>query len=141
MTKRDQGFTLIELLVVIVIIGILAAIVVPKLVGRSDDARIGAAKSDLAVMRNVLQHYYVDNETFPSTEQGLKALIEKPVSAPEPKNWKGPYLDRDAEPADPWGNRYVYRFPSEKDSSGKTYDLFSTGKDGQAGTEDDVLKP
>lgn len=132
------GFTLIELLLVVVIIGILAAIVVPKLAGRSEDARIAAAKADLKTLAGALDRYEVDSGRFPTTEQGLAALLERPSSAPEPKNWKGPYIDGRELPKDPWGNPYLYRFPGERNAQG--YDLYSAGPDGQPGTEDDIEK-
>ena len=132
------GFTLIELLLVVVIIGILAAIVVPKLAGRSEDARIAAAKADLKTLAGALDRYEVDSGRFPTTEQGLAALLVKPSSAPEPKSWKGPYIDGRELPKDPWGNPYVYRFPGERNTQG--YDLYSAGPDGQPGTEDDIEK-
>ena len=135
--RGTEGFTLIELLLVVVIIGILAAIVVPRLVGRSDEARISAAKGDLSSMNNALGQYEVDNGKFPTTAQGLVGLLVKPSAPPEPKNWKGPYLQNITEiPKDPWGNEYVYLCPGTKFTSG--FDLFSYGPDGQAGTEDDI---
>ena len=135
--RRRRGFTLIELLLVVVIIGILAAIVVPRLVGRSDEARIAAAKGDLKAMNDALGQYEVDNGKYPTTAQGLMALLVKPSAPPEPKNWKGPYLSNLTEiPKDPWGNEYQFLCPGSKFSTG--FDLYSYGPDGQAGTEDDV---
>ena len=135
--RRAEGFTLIELLLVVVIIGILAAIVVPRLVGRSDEARIAAAKGDLKAMNDALGQYEVDNGKYPNSAQSLVALLAKPSGAPEPKNWKGPYLSNLTEiPKDPWGNDYQYVCPGSKFPSG--FDLFSWGPDGAAGTEDDV---
>jgi len=137
--RGGGGFTLIELLLVVVIIGILAAIVVPKLTGRSEDARISAAKSDLNNMRTALSMYEVDNGKYPTSEQGLQALLAKPSGAPEPKNWKGPYLQNMSEvPLDPWGQKYYYVSPGAKNTSG--FDLFSAGPDAQPGSQDDVEK-
>lgn len=137
--RRTSGFTLIELLLVVVIIGILAAIVVPKLTGRSEDARISAAKSDLNNIRTALSMYEVDNGKYPTSDQKLQALLQKPGGTPEPKNWKGPYLQNMTEiPKDPWGNEYVYICPGVKNATG--YDLFSAGSDASAGTQDDVEK-
>jgi general secretion pathway protein G len=137
--SRTEGFTLIELLLVVVIIGILAAIVVPRLVGRSDEARISAAKGDLSSMSTALSAYEVDNGKYPTTAQGLMALLVKPSAPPEPKSWKGPYLQNITEiPKDPWGNEYQYLCPGSKNIAG--FDLFSYGSDGQAGTEDDIYK-
>jgi len=135
--RRTEGFTLIELLLVVVIIGILAAIVVPRLVGRSDEARITAAKGDLSSITKVLGAYEVDNGKYPTTAQTLNSLLVKPSAAPEPKNWKGPYLQNVTEiPKDPWGNDYQYLCPGSKFPTG--FDLFSYGPDGQSGTEDDI---
>ena len=135
--RRTEGFTLIELLLVVVIIGILAAIVVPRLVGRSDEARITAAKGDLSSITKVLGAYEVDNGKYPTTAQTLNSLLVKPSAAPEPKNWKGPYLQNVTEiPKDPWGNDYQYLCPGSKFPAG--FDLFSYGPDGQSGTEDDI---
>ena len=139
--RREGGFTLIELLLVVVIIGILAAIVVPKLAGRSEDARIGAAKQQLASFRSALANYEVDQGRYPTSDQGLQALLANPDGTDaETKKWKGPYLDSQTGevPKDPWGNPYAYAFPGLKNSTG--YDLFCFGPDGQAGTEDDILQ-
>ena len=137
--RRVEGFSLVELVMVIVILGILAAIVVPKLAGRSEDARISAAKQQLATFRSVLGNYEMDTGRYPTTDQGLKALVTNPgIEASSTRKWKGPYLDvQNAEvPKDPWGHDYIYLFPGQKNASG--YDLFSLGPDGTGGNEDDV---
>lgn len=123
-----RGFTLIEIMVVVVIMGILAALVVPKLMGRTDDARVTAARQDIATVMQSLKLYKLDNQRYPTTEQGLKALIEKPTVGPEARGWKtGGYLDK--LPKDPWGNPYQYLSPGIKGE----VDVFSYGADGQAG--------
>ncbi|MDP9109645.1 MAG: type II secretion system major pseudopilin GspG [Pseudomonadota bacterium] len=123
-----RGFTLIEIMVVVVIMGILAALVVPKLMGRTDDARVTAARQDIATIMQALKLYKLDNQRYPTTEQGLKALIEKPTVGPEARGWKsGGYIDK--LPKDPWGNPYQYLSPGIKGE----VDVFSFGADGQAG--------
>lgn len=129
--KKNRGFTLLELLVVIVILALLAAIVVPKLTGRVDEAKIETTKIQLKELKRALEMYKLDNGTYPTTEQGLKALVEKPTSPPEPKKWRQ-YLD--SVPKDGWGNDFVYISPAE----GKPYELKSKGPDGELGTEDDI---
>jgi general secretion pathway protein G len=126
----SRGFTLIEIMVVVVIMGILAALVVPKLMGRTDDARISAARQDIATIMQALKLYRLDNQRYPSTEQGLQALITKPTSGPSANGWKtGGYLDKTSLPKDPWGNVYQYLSPGIKGE----IDVFSYGADGQPG--------
>jgi general secretion pathway protein G len=135
--RQKEGFTLIELLLVVVIIGILAAIVVPRLVGRSDEARIAATKGTIKSISTALGAYEVDNGKYPTTAQGLGALLFKPSGTPEPKNWKGPYLQNLQElPKDDWGNEYFYQCPGTRNPSG--FDLYSYGPDGQPGNDDDI---
>jgi general secretion pathway protein G len=123
-----RGFTLIEIMVVVVIMGILAALVVPKLMGRTDDARIIAAKQDIATVMQGLKLYRLDNQRYPTTEQGLQSLITKPTAGPAANGWKtGGYLDK--LPKDPWGNPYQYLSPGIKGE----VDVFSFGGDGQPG--------
>ncbi len=124
----SRGFTLIEIMVVVVIMGILAALVVPKLMGRTDDARVTAARQDIATVMQALKLYKLDNQRYPTTEQGLNALVVKPTVGPEARGWKsGGYLDK--LPKDPWGNPYQYLSPGIKGE----VDVFSFGADGQAG--------
>ncbi|MFN9571538.1 MAG: type II secretion system major pseudopilin GspG [Betaproteobacteria bacterium] len=112
---RARGFTLIEIMVVITILGILAALIVPRVVGRTDDARIGAAKQDIASIMQALKLYRLDNGRYPTTEQGLRALIERPGTEPQPANWKqGGYLERSSVPKDPWGKEYQYLSPGRR---------------------------
>jgi len=133
---RRTGFTLIELMLVVIIIGVLAAMVVPRLAGRSEQAREAAARADIeASIATALDLYELDNGQYPTTEQGLGALRAKPSSAPIPENWRGPYLKK--EPKDPWGKPYYYKFPGEHNIGG--YDLASWGKDGAEGGGDDIV--
>jgi general secretion pathway protein G len=128
--SRDRGFTLIEIMVVITILGILAALIVPKVVGRTDDARIAAARQDIASVMQALKLYRLDNGRYPTTEQGLQALLTKPSTEPMPMNWKqGGYLERSSVPKDPWGHPYQYLNPGLRGE----IDVFSFGADGQSG--------
>ncbi|BAL94146.1 type II secretion system major pseudopilin GspG [Rubrivivax gelatinosus] len=126
--SRRRGFTLIELMVVLVILGVLAALIVPNVLNRADDARVTAARTDIHNLMQALKLYKLDNQRFPTTEQGLDALVHKPTAAPQPPNWK-PYLDK--LPNDPWGHAYQYLNPGVKGE----IDVFSYGADGQAGGE------
>lgn len=121
-----RGFTLIELMVVLVIIGVLAALIVPNVLDRTDDARATAARADINNLMQALKLYKLDNQRFPSAEQGLEALVNKPTAGNVPPNWRR-YLDK--LPADPWGRQYQYIFPGVKGE----VDIFSLGADGQAG--------
>lgn len=128
--RTSGGFTLIEVMVVVVILGILAAIVVPKVMDRPDAARITKARQDIRALESALKMYKLDNYNYPSTDQGLEALVQKPAGSPEPKNWKsGGYMDR--VPKDPWGNVYQYLSPGTRTD----IDLFSLGADGRPGGE------
>jgi len=123
-----HGFTLIEVLVVIVILGILAALIVPRVLERPDEARVIAAKSDIAALLNALKLYRLDNQRYPSSEQGLVALVARPTQPPLPPNWKpNGYLER--LPKDPWGRPYQYLNPGLRSE----IDVFSFGADGQPG--------
>ncbi len=131
--KQQRGFTLLEIMVVIVILGILASLVVPNLMGNKDQADHQKAVSDIVALENALDMYKLDNSRYPSTDQGLNALITKPESEPVPRNYKeGGYIKR--LPADPWQNEYQLLSPGEHGN----IDVFSVGPDGQAGTDDDI---
>ena len=126
--RRALGFTLIELMVVLVIIGVLAALIVPNVLDRADDARVTAARTDISNLMQALKLYRLDNQRYPSSEQGLQALASKPSTDPVPPNWK-PYLDK--LPNDPWGRPYQYANPGVKGE----VDILSLGADGQPGGE------
>jgi len=128
-----EAFTLIELMVVIVILGILAAFVVPRLAKRPEDARVMKARIEISNIEQTLELYYLDNGIYPSVEQGLRALVEKPQTGEIPENWKeGGYLVKGRLSADPWGNPYIYVSPGIHNAD---YDIYSLGKDGQEGGE------
>ena len=128
--RGQRGFTLLEVMVVIVILGILAALVVPRIISRHDEARVIAAKQDIASLMQALKLYRLDNQRYPSTEQGLQALVAKPTSSPIPFNWKqGGYVER--LPNDPWGGTYQYLNPGVRGE----IDVFSYGADAAPGGE------
>jgi general secretion pathway protein G len=132
--RRARGFTLIEIMVVVVIMGILASLVVPKLMSRTGESRVAAAKVDISTVMQALKLYKLDNQRYPTTEQGLQALLVKPTSGPAANGWKeGGYLEK--MPKDPWGNPYQYLSPGIKGE----VDVISLGADGQpGGTGDDA---
>jgi general secretion pathway protein G len=130
--KAKRGFTLIELMLVVVIIGALVAMVMPRLTGRGEQARVAAAKADIqANIATALKLYELDNGEFPSTADGLNALLSKVASS---SGWRGPYLEK--KPIDPWGREYKYKSPGEHRTN--DYDLYSLGKDGVESSDDVV---
>ncbi len=131
--SRQAGFTLIELMVVIVILGLLAGLILPRFMGESDKAKQQTARTQMAILETALKMYKLDNGTYPTTEQGLKALVEAPTVGNLPKSWrKGGYLEKGAVPKDPWKNEFIYVSPG----SHGDFDITSLGRDGEAGGED-----
>lgn len=131
--RRQRGFTLLEVMMVLVIIGVLASLVAPNILGNRDRANLQKAVADISGLENALQMYYAHNSIMPTTEQGLEALVQRPSSSPEPRNYQeGGYIQR--LPSDPWGNDYVLLSPGEMGR----YDLCSAGPDLQVGSEDDI---
>lgn len=132
-TIDSRGFTLIEIMVVIIILGILAVYIGPKIMGRPEEARRTKAKVDIAALETALKLYKLDNGVYPSTEQGLQALVEKPESGNIPNKWRdGGYLDKNKVPKDPWGNEFVYLSPGAHGD----FDIISYGSDGVPGGEE-----
>ncbi|MFQ5650504.1 MAG: type II secretion system major pseudopilin GspG [bacterium] len=135
--KNECGLTLIEVMLVVIILGVLVALVVPQFSGRTEQARRAAAFADIrANIATALELYYLDNGVYPSSEQGLAALLNKPETHPIPFSWNGPYLKSNTHPKDPWGQPYVYVSPGEQNE--ESYDLYSIGPDQQKGGDDDV---
>ena len=129
---REEGFSFLELMVVVVILGILATYIAPRFMGRTDDAKAVKAKVDILAIETALKLYRLDNGNYPTTEQGLAALVEKPSTEPVPLNWKEKgYLEKAKVPSDPWGKEYLYLSPGVHDD----YDLISYGADGVPGGE------
>lgn len=130
--RRQAGFTLVELLLVLVILATLAAIVIPKFSGRTEQAKVTAAQTQISTLGTALDSYEVDVGSYPSSSEGLNALMVKPGNV---TGWRGPYMKQDI-PLDPWGHEYIYEYPG-KHNDGR-YDLMSMGPDGRAGNDDDI---
>lgn len=128
--RRRSGFTLLELVVVIIVLGLLAGLVAPQIIGRLSDAKSTTARTQIELLSVALDGYRLDNGAYPTTDQGLAALRDKPTRPPVPSNWRGPYL-RKAVPLDPWGRAYLYKAPGEKNAG--AFDLESLGRDGRVG--------
>lgn len=131
--NQQKGFSLIEVMVVIAILGVLAALIVPNVIGSSEQADRQKVKTDIVSLENALMQYRLDNNVYPTTEQGLEALVSEPTSEPRPRNYRrGGYIQR--LPADPYGNDYLLLSPGKM----RDIDIFSAGPDGQPGTDDDI---
>lgn len=134
-SRNGRAFSLIELLLVLVILAVLAAVVVPRLTSRSEQARVTAATTDIASLETALDSYEIDLGRYPTSDEGLEALINQPSGGSE-NDWRGPYIKRSSVPIDPWGTPYLYEQPGRQNSGG--YDLSSAGPDEQHGSEDDI---
>lgn len=134
MPRHSRAFSLLELLLVLVILAVLAGLILPKFVGRSEQAKVTAAKTDIANIEVALDTFEIDNGRYPTADEGLTALIDKAPAGIE-ETWRGPYIKRGL-PRDPWQNEYMYDYPGRHNENG--YDLHSMGPDGQDGSEDDL---
>jgi general secretion pathway protein G len=131
--RKQRGFTLLEILIVITILGIIASLVAVKIMDRPGEARTLKTELDIQTLENALKLFKLDNAFYPSTDQGLRALVEEPSVGREPQNWReGGYLEKGAVPKDPWGNEYIYMSPGIHN---KDFDLWSYGADGEEGGE------
>jgi general secretion pathway protein G len=129
-SRSRRAFTLLEIIVVIIVLALLAGLVAPQIFGRVGETRSTTARTQIELLSTALDNYRLDNGGYPTTDQGLQALREKPTRAPIPSNWRGPYI-RKAVPNDPWGRPYIYKFPGDRNASG--FDLSSLGRDGLVG--------
>jgi general secretion pathway protein G len=133
--RRAAGFTLMELLLVVLIISVLAAIVAPNILSKGKEARIAATKQQIVNLEGALKLYYLDNDVYPTTDQGLASLVAQPTGEPMPSNWKGPYLEHGV-PNDPWKNPYIFTSPGVQNPD--SFDILSYGPDGKEGGGDDI---
>ena len=135
--NQSRGFSLIELMIVVVILGLMATLLVPRIMDRPEEARVAKARVDMRTLESALRLYRLDNGAYPTTEQGLAALVRKPEIGPLPRNYRaGGYLEGASVPRDPWGRPYVYKSPGDHNTHG--YDLYSYGPDGREGGDDDI---
>ena len=132
--RNARGLTLIEILVVIIVLGLLAGLVAPQIIGRVSEARGATARTQIELLSVALDTYRLDNGRYPTTQQGLEALRTEPTAEPVPRNWRGPYLRKEV-PLDPWDRPYIYRSPGDENPQG--YDLLTLGADGVPGGEDE----
>ncbi len=129
--NSSRGFSLIELMIVVVILGLLAGLLVPRIMDRPEEAKVTKARMDMRTIESALRFYRLDNGFYPTTEQGLEALVSRPESNPVPRNWRsGGYLEASSVPRDPWGSEYIYRSPGDE---GREYEIISLGADGKEG--------
>ncbi|MDZ7762792.1 MAG: type II secretion system major pseudopilin GspG [Desulfovermiculus sp.] len=129
----EHGFSLIELMIVVVILGLLAGMLVPRIMDRPQEAKVTKTKTDIRTLESALRFYRLDNGHYPTTKQGLQALISRPETKPQPQNWRsGGYLETSSLPRDPWGNTYIYRCPGDAQ---RDFEIISLGADGQEGGE------
>ena len=133
-----RGFTLMEMLVVLAILVFLVSMVVPRVLGTQKKADLQSAKTQIGMLKGSLQHYALDCKTFPTTDQGLQALLAKPADLDDSVAWGGPYIDSDSLPKDPWGHDYKYEYPPTHGTTADRPDIWSMGPDGQDGTDDDI---
>ena len=136
-TTARAGFTLMELLLVMAILVILLGLVAPRFLGTQKKANIGAAKSQIGLLKGPLENYALDMNGYPTTEEGLVSLIELPSESEREDQWSGPYLDETSVPTDPWGNEYQYEYPPSRNQIDRP-DIWSFGPDGEDGTDDDI---
>ncbi len=130
--RTERGLTLIEILVVIIVLGLIAGLVAPQIIGRVSEARSATARTQIELLGVALDNYRLDNGRYPTTDQGLAALRTRPTADPPPSNWRGPYLRKEV-PTDPWNRPYIYRSPGSENPQG--YDLLTLGADGVPGGE------